>query len=295
MPGGINDNKLIELNEYDHQIVFEEKINEEVHGMKERPGDESERVVKRKRFLFSVVIILLLSLLLSGCALGHSAWWKEEVLLHDGQTIIVDRSQKLGDYPYWASQEREVLEEKWDFPVPGTYKFVTWKINQELPPKGTPLLLVTIGFIRGTPYIATVPAGCISYNYWGRPNPPYVFFKYDGKTWQRIKLEEFPRELTEANVVVGSPKPYNRTGTISIAQIKEENRYLEAHLKKIARGTLSAREASEVGCPFEIYDGTYWRGAGSLLRQPSLEACINECKSIGIKKEYCPCNRLFQN
>jgi len=136
--------------------------------MKERPGDESERVVKRKRLLFSVVIVLLLCLLLSGCFLGHSAWWKEEVLLHDGRTIIVDRSQKLGGYPTLDSQERAVLEEKWHFPVPGTYKFITWEINQELPPKGTPLLLVTIGFIRGTPYIATVPAGCISYNYWGR-------------------------------------------------------------------------------------------------------------------------------
>jgi len=265
--------------------------------MKERPGDESEWVVKRKRkrLLFSVVIIFLLSLFLSGCALGHSAWWKEEVLLHDGQTIIVDRSRKLGGYRYVDSRNRSILEEKWKFPVPGTYKFVTWKVNQELPPKGTPLMLVTIGFIHGTPYIATVPAGCISYNYWGRPNPPYVFFKYDGQTWQRIKLEEFPMELTEANVVVGSPKPYNQTGTLTIAQVKGENRYLAAHLKKIARERLSAREASEVGCPFEIYDGTYWRGAGSLLRQSTYEECLNECLRIDIKEEYCPCDKLFKN
>jgi len=267
----------------------------EVHGMKERPGDESERVVKRKRLLFSVVIILLLSLFLSGCALGHSAWWKEEILLHDGQTIIVDRSRKLGGYRYVDSRNRSILEEKWNFPVPGTYKVVTWKISQELPPKGTPLMLVTLGFIQGTPYIATVPAGCISYNYWRRPNPPYVFFKYDGKTWQRIKLEEFPTELTEANVVVGSPKPYNQTGTISIAKIKQENRYLEPHLKKIARGRLSAREASEVGCPEEVTDGEgRWVGIGRFKEQPSYEACVKECSRQRFSGEYCPCNRLFQ-
>jgi len=294
MPGGINDNKLIELNEYGHSIVFEEKINEEVHGMKERPGDERERVVKRKRLLFSVVIILL-SLSLSGCALGHSAWWKEEVLLHDGQTIIVDRAQKLGGYPYVASTERTILEEKWQFPVPGTYKIVTWKISQERPPKGYSLSLLTVGFVRGAPYIATVPAGCISYNYWGRPNPPYVFFKYDGKTWQRIKLEEFPAELTESNVIVGLPDYQNRTGTIPIARIKQDNRYLETDLKKISRERLSAREASEVGCPVLVTDGKgTWMGIDWFSSKESHAGCLDVCKREGFSDEYCPCDKLFQ-
>ena len=263
--------------------------------MKERPGDESERSVKRKRLLFSVVIILLMSLFLSGCALGHSAWWKEEVLLHDGRTIIVDRSHKLGGYPYVASTERTILEEKWQFVIPGTKEKVTWIKDGRFPPQGTMLTMVLLDILNGVPYIATGPSVCISYNYWGRPNPPYVFFRYDGKTWQRIKLEEFPAELTEANVIVGRPDYQNRTGTIPIARIKQDNRYLEPHLKKIARERLSAGEASEVGCPFEIYDGTYWRGAGSLLRQSTYEECLNECLRIDIKKEYCPCDKLFKN
>jgi len=224
--------------------------------MKERPRGKSERAVKRKRLLFSVVILFLLSLFLSGCALGHSAWWKEEVLLHDGQTIIVDRSQKLGGYPYLASTERAILEEKWQFPVPGTYKIVTWKISQERPPKGYSLSLLVVGFVRGAPYIATSPAGCISYNYWGRPNPPYVFFKYDGKVWQRIKLEEFPMELTESNVIVGLPDYQNRTGTIPIARIRQDNRYLEAHLKKIMRQPVKSAQTME--CEELIYYKGGW-------------------------------------
>jgi len=263
--------------------------------MTEKPVDERAWIVKHKRFLFSVVLVFLLSLLLSGCFLGHSAWWKEEVLLHDGQTIIVDRSRKLGGYRYPDSRNRSILEEKWNFPVPGTYKFVTWKINQELPPKGYSLSLLVLGFVQGAPYIATSPAGCISYNYWGRPNPPYVFFRYDGKTWQRIKLEEFPMELTETNVVVGSPKPKNQIGVLSIAQIKEENRYLGPHLKKIARERLSAKEASNVGCPEEVTDGKgNWVGIGLFKEQPSYEACVKECSRQRFTGEYCPCNRLFQ-
>ena len=145
--------------------------------MKEGPKVKSGQGYKHKRLLFSVVLILLLCLFLSGCALGHSAWWKEEVLLHDGQTIIVDRSQKLGGYrtldaPAYA---RTVLEEKWDFPVPGTRKVVTWRVNQRFPPEGESLILIMVGFVQGTPYIATWPGGTIPYNYWGRPNPPYVF------------------------------------------------------------------------------------------------------------------------
>ena len=263
--------------------------------MKGRPEDESERAVKRKRFLFSVVIIFLLSLFLSGCALGHSAWWKEEVLLHDGQTIIVDRSQKLGGYPYVASTERTILEEKWQFVIPGTKEKVTWIKDGRFPPQGTMLTMVLLDILNGVPYIATVPSVCISYNYWGRPNPPYVFFRYDGKTWQRIKLEEFPAELTESNVIVGRPDPQNRTGTIPIARIKQDNRYLEAHLKKIARERLSARDASEVGCPEEVTDGKgRWVGIGRFKNQPSYEACVKECSRQRFTGEYCPCDRLFQ-
>ena len=33
-----------------------------------------------------------------------------------------------------------------------------------------------------------------AYNKWGRPNPPYVFFKYVGE-WKQISLEEFPEKF----------------------------------------------------------------------------------------------------
>jgi len=271
--------------------------------MKERPGDESERVVKRKRLLFSVVILFLLSLFLSGCFLGHSAWWKEEVLLHDGQTIIVDRTEK--DDPTGLAEPFKGpprAEETIHFTIPGTKQWVEWKsdFGRDLQDNLTLLLL---DFQQGTPYIATKPRFCHAYDKWGRPNPPYVFFKYDGKTWQRIKLEEFPAAFQNTNVLIGGyskarftdaelSSPYLTAETVKrqINQMPPSSDYL----KRIARKRLSAREASEVGCPFEIYDGTYWRGAGSLLRQSSYEECLNECLRINIKEEYCPCNRLFQ-
>jgi hypothetical protein len=168
---------------------------------------------------------------------GNSVSWKEEVLLHDGQKIIVERSQTLGGYPTVESQERAVLAEEWIFPVPGTKRKVLWKVDFRSPPAGSQLMLITLGFLNGTPYIATTPAGCIAYNHWKRPNPPYVFFKYDGKEWQQIPLTEFPMEFKEANVVVGGrSKPEKQAGsTISISKIKAENHGLEPYMLQIIR------------------------------------------------------------
>jgi len=206
---------------------------------------------------FKQTVTLLVSILIFGVSMdafgflgfGNSASWKEEVLLHDGSKIFVERSQTFGGYPTIESQEREVLEEEWVSPVPGTEQKIIWKVDF-CSPTGSRLMLITLGFMKGTPYIATTPAGCIAYNHWKRPNPPYVFFKYDGKEWRQIPLAEFPAEFKEANVVVGGrSKPEKQAGnTLSIVKIKEENRNLEPYLRYIVREPLKPGTPG-VSCP----------------------------------------------
>ena len=69
--------------------------------------------------------------------------------------------------------------------------------------------------------------GCHAYNKWGRPNPPYGFFKYDGKAWQRIPLEEFPAEIKEANMVNSTQKHEHQldahSGVVTADEIKKIN------------------------------------------------------------------------
>ncbi len=173
--------------------------------------------------------------------------WKEEVLLHDGRRITVERSQDYGRYPTIDSRERMLLDEEWSFENPDSHQLVTWKVNHRRPPEGESLMLMILGFVNRTPYIATVVAGCIAYNHWGRPNPPYIFFRFDGTTWQRIQLAEFPMELKEANVVVGRPKPDNRSGTLPVATIQEDNRHLEPHLRYLSREPV--KSAQTMDCP----------------------------------------------
>ncbi len=178
---------------------------------------------------------------------GHSAGWREEVLLNDGRKIVVERHQTYGGYPTIDSHERMLLDEEWTFQNPDTRQTVTWRMNARTPPEGERLMLMILGFLKSTPYIATVPAGCVAYIHWGRPNPPYVLFKFDGKVWQRITLAEFPVEFKEANVVVGRPKPFNRSAVLEIKTILEENRDLEPHLRVLSREPVKVPQTVE--CP----------------------------------------------
>ncbi|MEW6406989.1 MAG: hypothetical protein AB1649_34865, partial [Chloroflexota bacterium] len=203
--------------------------------------------VKALQVFFIVLLIMGTNMDAFGfLGFGNSASWKEEVLLHDGSKIIVERSQTFGGYPTVESQERAVLSEEWVFPVPGTDQKVIWNVDFNYPPKGSQLMLITLGFLNGTPYIATKPAGCIAYNFWKRPNPPYIFFKFDGKEWQQITLAEFPMEFKEANVVVGGrSKPKKQAGkTLSVAKIKNENHGLEHHLLQIIREPIKVAQTT---------------------------------------------------
>lgn len=73
-----------------------------------------------KRFL-PMALIALLSL--TACAvqsagLGHTMRWKEEIRLHDGQMIVVERFYNLGGYPAIESHNRSPLDETLTFTLP---------------------------------------------------------------------------------------------------------------------------------------------------------------------------------
>lgn len=146
---------------------------------------------------------------MSACAglTSHTMSWKEEVKLHDGQVIISERFYNLGGYPGLDAHERVPLDETVTFKLPDG-KSIIWKNDfRDSVPEQNSLNHFRFDIVNGVPYLATYPAGCISYNKWGRPNPPQVLFKYEGDHWQRITLTELPPELigTTANVIVGRP------------------------------------------------------------------------------------------
>lgn len=161
---------------------------------------------------------------------GHTMSWKEEVLLHDGSKIIAERYYNLGGKPTWESQERAVLDVTATFSLPDTNKKIIWKTDySNSQPEPNSLNLIRFDVVRGVPYIATYPAGCIAYNKWGRPNPPQVLFKYENDQWQRITLAEFPAELinAQANVVVGRPASKLLKSFYTVEGVNAENREID--------------------------------------------------------------------
>jgi hypothetical protein len=219
--------------------------------------------------------------------------WKEEVLLQDGKIIIAERSYKLGGYPVIESREQSALDETVTFSLPGTAKKIIWKTDfRDTVPEPNSLNLLLFDVIRGVPYIATYPAGCIAYNKWQRPNPPYILFKYENDEWRRISLAEFPPELSKSNVIVGRPATSLLKPFYTVDQVNKQNYDIHTpEYKNILREPL-ANAGND--CGEMVYDGHGgWTGLGWFKRQSSREACLKYCEREKIGARYCPCGAIF--
>ena len=175
----------------------------------------------------SVVFILTLGVTLSACA---STTWREEVLLHDGKKIIVTRTNTYDPKGLREPFQPDPLKEATlTFTVPGTKQTVTWKSDYGRGYQDN-LDLLMLDFANDVPYIATTTGFCHAYNKWKRPNPPYVFFKYDS-AWKQIPLDEFPTEFKQANVIISAyndkkiKEAEQKTGIVTVNGVKELNKY----------------------------------------------------------------------
>lgn len=130
--------------------------------------------------------------------------WQEEVLLHDGNKIVVERMVKRGGR-HEVGQKPSYKEQRLRFTMPGTNQTVTWEDHYSADLGQANFLPMALNIVRGTSYLVVYPMGCPSYNKWGRPNPPYVVFQYQGKEWKRITLEELPVEITRPNLLFSQP------------------------------------------------------------------------------------------
>lgn len=171
--------------------------------------------------------------------------WKEEVLLHDGSKIIVDRTVKRHGR-HEIGQRPPIGEQSIRFTMPSTKQHVVWNDEYSEDVSGANFNLMMLDIAQGTAYLLATPAGCLSYNKWGRPNPPYVVFKYQGSKWKRISLKELPSEINTPNMLHSSPddvaEKKAKDGVVSAAVIREENDgYKKPEYKSILREPL-ARE-----------------------------------------------------
>jgi hypothetical protein len=130
--------------------------------------------------------------------------WKEEVLLHDGNKIIATRTVERGGR-HEIGQEPSIKEQTLTFIQPNINENVIWedKFTEDI--GSANFLPMQLEMRERVAYLVASPMGCLSYNKWGRPNPPYVVFKYQDKVWQRIALQELPVEFKTPNLIFSEP------------------------------------------------------------------------------------------
>lgn len=130
--------------------------------------------------------------------------WKEEALLHDGNKLIVERSvERKG--PHEIGQLPAYTKQTLAFTNPATGQLVEWEDKTTKDLRTSAFLPMALDIYQGTVYLVTTPMGCLSYNKWGRPNPPYVVFRHEGQTWKRVPLQELPMETKTPNLISSSP------------------------------------------------------------------------------------------
>jgi|GEM_PF-3993145 len=184
--------------------------------------------------LLLVAVIFNTALTLAGCA-GGGRYWREEVALPDGKAIIVERTDRLGgafdgelsDIGKLPSVKEHLL----DIPLPQGGK-AHWASGESLIP-------LAVGIKNGKAYLAASPRTCPDYDRWGRPIPPYVFFKFEDGTWKRISVEEFPEEITKANLLISTGTPSSvkliEQGTVDANTIVPRNKATGDGLQNIYR------------------------------------------------------------
>jgi len=216
------------------------------------------------RLFQAICLVISAGISTSACAgsLGFGGdSWKEEVLLHDGSKIVVERTVELGGR-HEIGQRPPYKEQSLSFMLPGTHQNITWEDHYSKDLGQANFLPMALDISGGTPYLVVYPMGCLSYNKWGRPNPPYVVFQYHGKEWKRIQLQELPAEIRTLNMIFSQPDVVvERSGKrfITAEMIKEViDGYKQPEFRTILREPVGSGSLGSTNCEERVLYKGQW-------------------------------------
>lgn len=216
---------------------------------------------RRTLLALGLVIGLSACIGMAGAAgAGGGDTWQEEVLLHNGQKMIVERYTLRGGR-HEVGQKGDYIAQSLRFTPPGTSQTIEWQDNRSEGMGNSSFLPMALDIANGTPYLVANTMGCLAYNQWGRPNPPYVAFKFEGNAWQRIALDALPPEIKMPNLVQSMPdliaakEPGRFVTAQRIAQIVAE--YRQPEYRSILREPMTSEQILSMCDELVIYKG-YW-------------------------------------
>lgn len=232
------------------------------------------------------------------CITALSAWatdsWQEEVLLHDGQKIIVERSTVRGGR-HEIGQRGAYIEQSLRFIQPGTGNTIEWKDDFSKDLGNSNFLPMLLDIVDGMAYLVVSPMGCMAYNKWGRPNPPYVVFQYQDKEWRRITLEALPTDIQTPNLIYSSPDDEAKKTGQAVVSAETIKALYAGYPRPEQRSVLRQPVNYDPDCIPMVTNGKgLWRAQAWFSRKPTLEACQAGCKSENFDDKSCPCNKIFE-
>ncbi len=247
--------------------------------------------------MFHAVSTLAWAIALSVCAVlptfGADSW-KEAVQLHDGQKVIVERSQTYRGRNE-PGQPAPIGEHTIRFSLPGNSKTITWTSEYAEEIGRSDFNLSALHIKNGTPYVVAEPNLCLSDDKWGRPNPPYVVFRHDGSAWQRISFDALPPEFTTENVVKRirgiDVENLVKAKQVSAGQVAGLNAGLE---RPESKAILRQPIRYDPECIPMVSNGLgRWRSSAWFDSKPTLAACVSACRADNFHALHCPCAGIF--
>lgn len=150
---------------------------------------------------------LLMCTSLAACSDGRTIDWKQEVKLHDGGVIALDRISKQTGKTFPESTILE-YEQSIAFTIPDTNEHVSWIL-----PKGVGAVL--LDFNDGVPYFVGRAMSVSDYNSWKCPNPLALVFRYVNQQWNRITVDELPSRFVTPNLILSAASvPVAKSSTV---------------------------------------------------------------------------------
>jgi hypothetical protein len=173
---------------------------------------------------------VLACLALSSCFGRATYRWTEEVLLHDGRMILVERSVRTGEVPVEIGQPPGESDYKLTFNTPDG-KTITWESGKAFRP-------FILDFYGGETYLVARGATGPDYEKHGCPKPPYFFFRWTGSEWRRIEYEQFPKEIRKRNLsasVTGDEDAFAaaKRGRLTAEDVTRSHRWLSPYYKEV--------------------------------------------------------------
>lgn len=145
--------------------------------------------------------------------------WKQEVRLQDGRTLMVDRVSRVTGKRFPEGGNYDIYQSL-TFTHPDTNERIAWA-----PPEHTGPVMLDLDGPNVYYVVEAITVG--DYNDIGCPNPPYLGYRYAGKQWQQIHIDDMPARFVERNVQRRSMEDKNALadGVVTSAE-------LQAYFKK---------------------------------------------------------------